>query len=86
MPDLVSLSAAVGLFLPAALTYAQEEWVGASPGLGSAVDKMNAALAGVQPNAVLLARLKKLVKGMKWRQQPDRVEPLTVAEKSPHLG
>lgn len=65
MPDIVSLSAAVLPFLPAALTLIQEELVGASPHLGAVVDKMNATLAGVQPHAVLLARLKKLVKGMK---------------------
>jgi hypothetical protein len=65
MPDLVPVSAVVGLLLPAALTLTQEEWIGKSPELGMVMDGMNATLAGVQPNAVLLARLKKLVKGMK---------------------
>jgi hypothetical protein len=63
-PDLVSLSAAVLPAIPAVLTYAQEELVGERASLGATIDSLNARLANVHRDAVLLARLKKLVKGM----------------------
>ncbi|WP_437652349.1 hypothetical protein [Sorangium sp. So ce1182] len=65
MPNIISVSAAILPLLPAILTFVQEDVVGAAPDLGAAIDAINARLAGVQTNAVLLARLKKLVKGMK---------------------
>ena len=64
-PDLLSLSAAVLPALPALLTYVQEDLMGERASLGTVMDDLNARLAGVQRDAVLLARLRKLVKGMK---------------------
>ena len=64
-PDLVALSAVVLPAIPALVTYAQEDLVGKSAALGTMIDGLNARLAGVHREAVLLARLKKLVKGMK---------------------
>jgi hypothetical protein len=64
-PDVVSLSAAVLPLLPAALTYVQEDIAGDVRSVSVAMDSLNARLATVQRDAVLLARLKKLVKGMK---------------------
>jgi hypothetical protein len=64
-PDIVSLSAAVLPGIPALLTYVQEDLVGERASLGTVLDGLNARLATVPREAVLLARLKKLVKGMK---------------------
>jgi hypothetical protein len=64
-PELVSLSAAILPALPAALTLLNEEILGDVPMLSTALDTVNARLAGVHPDAVLLARMRKLVKGMR---------------------
>ncbi|MBK8940870.1 MAG: hypothetical protein IPM79_25445 [Polyangiaceae bacterium] len=64
-PDLVSISAVVGAALPAALTLINEEVVGERASVGTIVDSVNARLANVQPGAVLLSRMRKLVAGMK---------------------
>jgi hypothetical protein len=64
-PDLVSLSAAILPALPAALTFLNEELLGDVPSLSKSLDAVNAKLAGVRHEAVLLARMRKLVKGMK---------------------
>jgi hypothetical protein len=51
--------------LPGALTLLNEELMGDTSSLSKALDAVNAKLAGVHRDAVLLARLRKLVKGMK---------------------
>ncbi|KYF83887.1 hypothetical protein BE11_00125 [Sorangium cellulosum] len=42
-----------------------EEVTGERAAVGRLLDGINARLANVQPNAVLLSRMRKLVKGMK---------------------
>jgi hypothetical protein len=64
-PDLVSLSAVLLPMLPGALTLLNEELLGDAASLAKALDAVNGKLAGVHRDAVLLARMKKLVKGMK---------------------
>jgi hypothetical protein len=64
-PDLVSLSTALLPYLSALLTHVQEDLMGERASLGIIMDSLNAKLANVPREAVLLARLKKLVKGMK---------------------
>jgi hypothetical protein len=61
-PDLISLSAAL---LPALITYVNEDVVGEQPSVSVLLDEMNGKLAGVHRDAVLLARMRKLVKGMR---------------------
>lgn len=61
-PNVLSVS---GLLLPGLLTYVQEDATAASRELGIILDAMNARLAGVTRDAVLLARMKRRVKGMR---------------------
>lgn len=62
VPDVVSFSA---LFLPAILTQLHEDAGQSSRLVGTILDTLNALLANVQTDAVLLARMRKRVKGMK---------------------
>jgi hypothetical protein len=64
-PDLLSLSAAILPTLPGALTLLNEELAGDVRSLSTTLDAVNARLASVHRDAVLLARMRKLVKGMK---------------------
>lgn len=64
-PDLISLSATLLPMVPAGLTYLDEDLLKDRAALSSTIDAVNARLAGVHRDSVLLARMKKLVKGMK---------------------
>jgi hypothetical protein len=57
----------VSLLLPYLLTKANEDAIRESPALGSVLDWANGNAAGVAPEAVLLARMRKRVTGMHVR-------------------
>ncbi|MGK3966823.1 hypothetical protein WMF01_40285 [Sorangium sp. So ce1667] len=65
VPDLVSISTVIAAAMPAALTILNEEVAGERASVGGFIDGINARLANVQPSAVLLSRMRKMVKGMK---------------------